>query len=306
MANELKVGMMNVQGSQKIDGLGMVVAWSPNGDADLQKMADAFAAIGFGEFAPNPRDLKEALRAALVAEFSKKNRRVAPCDPGYEVTQEIKIEGEIRNRHEHILSAWIERDKASGAEIVCVDDPALVNDVLGWVQEAQRKVDSTAIGAALTKTVEALKGIKIRDAGGAYWLPPASVARWLQLADALNNAGRPVRLREFEQAATPRTVASVLDAVESHVASTLDSMLTEIEKGTLGERALAKKQQETMDLADQLTEYESVLGSKLDVVRTRIAEVNLRAMQAESVVLAAKDARAREKDLASMYQSVAQ
>jgi hypothetical protein len=300
MSNELKVGMVGVQGAHKIEGLGMVVAWSPNGDADLQKMADAFAGIGFGEYAPSPRELKEALRAALVGEFSKKNRRVAPCDPGYEVTQEIKIDGEVRNRHEHILSAWIERDQ-SGAEIVCVDDPGMVDHVHQWVEEARKKVDSTAIGAALTKTVDALKGIKIRDAGGAYWLPPASVARWLQLAEALNNAGRPVRLREFEQAATARTVASVLDAVEAHVSSTLDAMLTEIEKGTLGERALSKKQQETMDLADQLTEYETVLGEKLDAVRSRIAEVNLRAVQAESVALSRKDERARARELASMY-----
>jgi hypothetical protein len=297
----LKVGVLNAEGVRKIEGLGLVVAWSPNGEADLQKMDDAFASIGFGEFAPKQRELKEALRAALVAEYSKKNQRVAPCGPGYEVTKEIQIEGEIRNRHEHVLSAWVERDKHSGAETILVQEPEMVNDVMQWVAEAQKKVDSTAIGAALTSTVDALKGVKIRDAGGAYWLPPASVARWLQLVDALNGAGRPVRLREFEQAATPRTIASVLDSVEAHVVSVLDVMMTEIEKGTLGERALGKKQQEAMDLADQLTEYEGVLGEKLDAVRQRIAEVNLRAMQAESVVLAAKDAKLREKEMAAAY-----
>jgi hypothetical protein len=282
--------------------MGLIVAWSPNGEADLQKMADAFAKIGYGEFAPSPRELKEALRAALVAEYSKKNQRVAPvANKGYEVTREVEIEGEIRNRHEHVLSAWVKKDQ-HGDPTLFIDDPAMVSTVIDWVEAAKKRVDSTAIGEALTKTVTALRGVKIRDAGGAYWLPPSSVGRWLQLKEALDEAGRPVRLREFEQAATARTVASVIDSVESLVDSTLEQMMVAIESGELGERALAKKQQETSDLAAQLAEYESVLGMKLDEVRKRIDEVHIRAMQAEALVMHQKDERERLKAQASGYQ----
>lgn len=283
--------------------MGAVVAWSPNGDADLQKMADGFAKIGMGQFAPTPRTLKEALRAALVGEYSKKNQRVAPCGKGYEVTKEVQIEGQIRNEHIHILSASVERDQTSGNEAVVIDDPSMAEAVLGWVEAARKKVDSTAVGEGLTRVVEALRGVKIRDAGGAYWLPPASVGRWVALKEALEQAGRPVRMREFEQAATARTVAAVIDSVSSHVDSSIDKMLTAIESGELGERALAAKEQEAMDLADQLTEYEAVLGTKLDEIRARVQETRIRAMQASSIVLAAKDAKNREKALSQQYQN---
>jgi len=286
MANEnniLTVPVTPVEGEtvDNIKALGLIVTWSAGHcEAQHQAVEDGFASVGLGDLAPKPRTLRDALHTGLVAEFSRKNRPVRPTPRGYEVVEESAINGGINLTREHVVAAWIERDKNSGGETIRVDVADKFDAVKAAADAAARRVDGTAIGKALTDVASrVLKGVLIRDAGGAFWIPPTSVATWNTLTEKLAKTGA-VKFRKFTVTGDSDTVDSLVDSAKSKVESMLAALIGDLDKGTLGPRALSARAEEASRLAEEITAWESVLGRALDAFREKVEEVQVRAAQA--------------------------
>ena len=286
MANEnniLTVPVTPVEGEtvDNIKALGLIVTWSAgHAEAQHQASEDSFAAVGLGDLAPKPRTLRDSLHCGLVETFSRKNRPVRPTPRGYEVVEESAINGGINLTREHVVAAWIERDKSSGAETIRVDVPEQFDAVKAATDAAARRIDGTAIGKALTDVAsKVLKGVLIREAGGAFWLPPSSVATWNVLTEKLAATGA-VKFRKFTVTGDSDTVDSLVDSAKSKVEAMLNSLVGDLDKGTLGPRALSARAEEASRLAEEITAWESVLGRALDAFREKVEEVQVRAAQA--------------------------
>jgi len=304
---ELVVPVQNVEEVRgHLDTMGIIVTWSPNGEARIEDMRAACGAIGFANLAPKPRDFKKALMAALTSRFSKKNRRVAPAGDGYEVLVEHPIPGQRRVQQEHVFSAWIE---VEGEEQFVVCDVEGFNldgatytaeDVAVWVGEAKQKVDGTAIGEALSSIGAALGGIPIRDAGGGYWIPAGSIGRWSALTEALEEAGRPVRMSVWDTASTARSIKSTIESIEAMVDKKCDGIMDEVTSGKLGVRALDTKTDEAIELVNQLAEYEATLGHGLEALRTKILSVQNATVKAGMAAQAAKVSKMQDRRMAAL------
>ena len=305
--NELVVPIQNVEQARgHLDTMGIIVTWSPNGEARLDDIKAAFASIGLGDLAPKARDFRKALMAALTAKFSRKNRRVAPAGKGYEVLVEHPVENAVRVETEHLLSAWIETEGEDQFVVTDIETFELdgahhtAEDLAQWVGEAKRRVDGTAIGESLSAIGASLGGIPIRDAGGGYWLPHGSIGRWSTLVEALNEAGRPVRMCVWDTAATPRSIESTLGAVESLVERKCEQIMNEVGKGTMGVRALDTKTTEVEGLVAQLDGLKAVLGNGIEALTQKALSVQGAVVKAGMAAQAAKVQKMQDRRLAAM------
>ena len=253
--------------AESLKALGLVVTFGAGGaEAQQQAVENEFASVGFGHDAPKPRTLRDSLHSGLVETFSKKNRPVRPTPRGYEVVQEHPTADGVNLTREHVVAAWIERDKSNGSEVVRVDVPDQYEEVKAAADAAQKRVDGTAIGKALAAVVvKRLGGFSIRDGGGAYWVPPASVETWLKLSTGLAATGA-VRFRKFTVTGDAGTAKP--------------------------SRGLTTQAEAAAALVDEIAAWESTLGRALDVIRAKAEEVQVRAAQAALASLAAGESEA--------------
>lgn len=273
-----------------VEGCGIIVTWSPAGEADLQGVGDAFAKVGLGKLAPAQRTLKDALRAALVAQYSKKNRRVAPTPRGYEVVDEVAAADGLSNEHVHVVSAWVEKN-ASGGEVVRCDDQHLAAELVEATAAARKRVEGAAVSEALaTVAQQNLAGTRIRDGGGAYWLPQSSVATWFALTDALEAVRGGVTTRPFTVTGDERTLQSVISTALAKVDAIVNETYEKIEAGKTGPKGLTNQAEAVANVAEQITVWESALGGSLEALRQKMYDAQMAATRAASLAQQAKDA----------------
>jgi hypothetical protein len=273
-----------------VEGCGIIVTWSPAGEADMQGVNDAFAKVGFGKLAPAQRTLKDALRAALVAQYSKKNRRVAPTPRGYEVVDEVATADGLSNEHQHVVSAWIEKN-SSGGEVVRCDDTGLSAELVEAVEAARKKVEGAAVAEALaTVAQQQLAGTRIRDGGGAYWLPQSSVATWFTLTDALEQVRGGVTTRPFTVSGDERTLQSVIATALAKVDAVVNETYVKIESGKVGPKGLTNQAEQVSLVAEQITVWESALGGSLEALRQKMYDAQMAATRAASLAQQQQDA----------------
>jgi hypothetical protein len=291
MANEnntLTVPVVANEDACAIPALGILVTWKAGGEAQQQECENVFASVGFGNDAPKPRTIRDSLHAGLVSEFSRKNRPVRPTPRGYEVVQETPTEDGKNLTREHVVAAWIERDRAAGSEVVRVDNAAHFDAVKAATDAAQKRVDGTSIGKALSTVAGSrLGGFSIRDGGGVYWVPPAAAETWAKLAQGLTKTGV-VRFRQFTVTGDAETVDSLVDSVEAKIEAVLSEIVADLDGGKVKTaRGLTARSEEAAALVEQLGQWETVLGRALDSFRTKVEEVQVRAAQAALAALSA-------------------
>lgn len=305
----LQVRVQGLEQARAVDVMGLIVTWEPNNsECRRESITAAFTLVGMADLAPEERSSKQALRAALSGRFSKKNRRVAPAEDGYDVSIEHPIPGQRRVRPEHVLSAWIEYGP-NGEETVMTDVESFEldgtvysrGDLEDWVEDARKRVDTDSISSALVKAGARLKGISMRSGGGAYWLPRGSIGRWMELKEALDAAGRPVIIGSWENKAGPISIESTINSVAAHVDRHCDDLLAKLAECTTV-RGIDTKTAEAVELIEQIAEYEKVLGLGLEELKAKAIAVKTATTQAAMIVTAEKEARARARAASARYQ----
>jgi hypothetical protein len=294
---DLTVETVHIEGraTSGLNAVGLIVSWTSSGEAVEADVKLAFDKGGFGRFAPKQRPLKDAMKAALVSEFSRKNRPVRPTKKGYEVVEETPAdETGLTNQHGHILSAWIESNKATGGtEQVRCDIAEYEPRLQQATAEARLRVEGAAVGEALTVVAKtALHGVAIRDGGGAYWIPQASVAQWLTLADALNSVSGGVSTREFTMMGDARTAAGLVASATAKVEEAVAGMYAAIAKGDKKAKGLLTIAEDAMALAEQVETWKAALGVGLEDLLKKAEDAQGAAAQAAQIALMAQEAEA--------------
>jgi hypothetical protein len=295
MSQELNGQVVEVEGRkiEQVDSVGIIVTWTGSGEADLVAVSDAFAKVGMGELAPKARSLREALKAALVAQYSKKNRRVAPTPRGYEVVEEVANEDGLTNSHRHVMSAWVEKHAASGGEVIRCDDAALFADLSEAVEACKKRVEGAVVAESLVDVAQKkLHGMKLRDGGGVYWLPKSNVGTWFTLTDALESIRGGITTRPFTVSGDDRTIKSVVESGISKVEAAVNEVYEKIAAGQVGPRALKTAAETVAALAEQVTTWEETLGASLEALRTKVFDAQIAATRAASALLQKEDASA--------------
>lgn len=288
----LTVPVLPVDGANlnELKAMGIIVTFSVGGEVEHQKVVDAFALVGLGEYAPKPRTLRDALKEGLIDLYSKKNCPVRPTPRGYEVVEETPQKDGIHLTRSKLVAAFIERDMASGSDVVRVDDPNRFAEVTAAVAAARGRVNGTDIGKALAEVAShALAATTIRDAGGAYWLPPSQVGTWRTLAETLAATGA-VRFRSFTVTGDAGTVESIVDSAKHKVETMLATFAADLDGGKLGPRALTTLAEDAERLVIEVEMWAKALGVGLDAMREKIEEVQVRAGQAAAAALSAESA----------------
>ncbi len=117
-----------------------------------------------------------------------------------------------------------------------------------------------------------LQAVALRDAGGVYFIPAASLPRFDEVARILKELGRHV-LHQIPALQTEDAVAAILDGLASETDAALTALRTELAEGDLGGRALASRARLCAAIGDKLATYEGVLGRGLEDLRGRLADV---------------------------------
>lgn len=288
-----------------VGAAGATVWWSLH-QTTLAELEPVWVAAGLpSALLPPPptpeRRLGRAVREAI---------RTAPVAGRLEGTP-IKRRGAWQVDHADVVDTG--GTVAKGVEFLAVaraqiEGDALVLDDLGTLSgyevcaEIRRiyerdstLLDANDVGLWLTSLIErTFSGIRLRRAGGCYYVPPANAESLAVVANLLREAG----VGEVQLLPTlPSEAAAqaVLSALAAEVGDVTDAVAAEISEGNVGVRALRSRVASLDDLVAKLGDYESLLGSALDSVRQRVTDAQTAATLAAFEI----EAKAADAALAS-------
>ena len=263
---------------------GAVVFWNAN-DSDREKVGRAFESVGLGECVPERVTESAALKAAIVELFGGKDRTVQAHkkkdENGYELVR-------------------IDRTKELGGRNgYTVDFCARIVEgrVVTWYGEADRYklqesflqhktiLKASAIGQALVAAVEALRGQRLTDRGGIYWMPEDAVDRWETLGLALAGCGveRENAVHMMQTIMTPQTVAAIKEQLIAEVLKDATTITVELTENNLSDEAVDRRKRRAKELRERVDFYASCLGDALQTLKDVLTVAEMSASAAVGI-----------------------
>jgi hypothetical protein len=190
------------------------------------------------------RPLEERGSHALVREV------VSGIDLSYDVALRVKLDVAGRvviEPEDHPLGPKIRASYDHHLEVCAADD------IGGWLVGLVAEVD----------------GVAMRERGGIYFVPPTKLPLWQAMTAALRKVSNH-RMFELPAVTAGSAVEAILDAISQEAEADATKMEAELLSDELGGRALASRVSKTEALEAKVTRYESLLGTKLDVLRDRL------------------------------------
>jgi hypothetical protein len=153
----------------------------------------------------------------------------------------------------------------SGIAVEGEHEAALVNAFA----EAKAALSPQDVSVWLTKQLELLGAVALRETGGFYFVPQDVIFAWEEIATAVKLAS------SHKLYAVPALKSQdALDAILGAVTLDTQAACAEASRdlGTLGKRGLATREGELSALVQRASRYEAILGKKLDTLRVAIEE----------------------------------
>lgn len=283
------------QGTQQVQGIvavtesmetaGAIVWWRLSGSTDGYALRKAWDEAGLPEeLVPELPSAEKALRRAVM-EQRERRRLVRPLEgtKGWAIVDESAT-GEdldysiaIRVTVNKIGHADVEPAGATGADEIKV----AYNRHLE--QLAQTDISTWLVGLAAR-----VRAVALRDTGGVYFIPREQLALWRLMAGALS-AASDHRVFEVPALKSDEAVEAVLDAVAREAEAAAQVMEEELEKESLGERALRTRTERCGAIEEKLQTYEKLLGTSLDALHDRLESLRANLAVAALAVMAGDD-----------------
>ncbi len=268
VTQELKVG-------------GAVVFWSIAEFSNHKTLVDGLKDMGYPKSAPLPRTPGACLKEALSDVLGNAKTLIRPLDSkrdeGFCVLSEDR--GEDSNSYTHSLTAKVNPDTLQ-ISLNPFDDrangiAAAFNKQLGLVRPAQ-------VTGSMTSVLRALAGTSLRPKGSVYWIPDFAIDQWKRLSDlvelsAVSGKSAVYTVRNIMDG---DSMKAIRDAIITEVLSEAGKINDEINTGELGDRALASRKKQAIDLHEKISQYEAILTLGLDKLHDAVD-------QAEQAVLKA-------------------
>jgi hypothetical protein len=252
---------------------GVIALWETSNDFVLQGVEDAFASIGHGAKAPNPRTPLAALKAAMGTMTGKATgRRIAPMGTGYALLVEHVDDVAKTVETSQGLTVWLEKSPITTATVLNSNDPAALPEVQTAWNAAKAEVDGAAVSACLVEACAALGGIPLRTSGGVYWLPASAADDWRRLAAGIEaaSASRTARCYAVTTGGDPESVRAIAESFVREADALVAEAGAELDAGGVSGRVATARAARLADLVAQAANYEKNLATSLAEVRARI------------------------------------
>lgn len=246
---------------------GAVVWWRLLGTTELSKLAFEWEARGLDpKLLPRPVTPGSALwRAAL--EFQDKHLLARPCGKkGRDVSMVRETLGDTNT---YDTELHVRLNEGSTDLVVTPADHVMAPKLRAAFRNHLEHLSTQDMGAWLAGLTVTMKALSLRDTGGIYFVPRATLPAWQQI-EAVVHAVTAHAVFELPALRTEEAVAAILDSLTRTVEAEAQAMDTELADGQLGARALTTRTSKVEGLVTMMAAYEDLLGDKLVVLKDRM------------------------------------
>jgi hypothetical protein len=246
--------------------VGRIVFWQLAGSVEQAALARALEAQGAGAKPPEEVSPAVALHRGVEAVARATQGEVHQVARG---VWAIVGKGEAQETTSELGSiAYAIRSKA---RLSSNGTPAVEGyseqEIVDAFAVAKASLSPQDISVWLTKQLDKLGAVALRETGGFYFVPQDVVGAWEEVASAVKFASA------HKLYAVPALrSADALDAILGAVTLDTESACKEASRdlGTLGQRGLQTRESELRALCERAGRYEKILGRKLDSLRGAI------------------------------------
>lgn len=250
---------------------GAVIFWS-SGPSDREYIKARLAALGLEKFTPRRRTDNSALKGAL---------------------EEHAAGGKnIRKGKDKLVHAHKQQNK-NGFDVIDVELGEEANDYVidftakvheGQVRVGQGYADtwelqklfeklkgetsSQAVSDCLVNILAHLGGVRLREAGGVYWIPASAISTWDDVSAMMESAGRN-RIERLTTIIDDKTVRAVQTAIVEEI-QTAVSQINEDLAGGIGSEAIDRRDAIAKSLFARIEMYEGILGVAMDQIKCAV------------------------------------
>jgi hypothetical protein len=266
---------------QAISIAGAVTYWTLAEWTNVEKIHDSLVDLGLDKFVPSPPTPAVALRRALVDVFRKRNKLVRPLKHGrFAVVDETRKGDDL----DYAVELRAEANNGDVLDFQPADHPAEAA-VADAYARLRLRAPALAVSSSLSSIASHLRGVRLRDTGGVYWIPEAGLETWRKVATAFEEASSSGRTMVYRlrTAVDDAAVTAVAAAIEKEVEDAVDEIKGKI-RDQVRPTALKRRVEETEALQDKIDRYEKILGRSLQHLRDKAketeGEANLAALAA--------------------------
>ena len=273
------------------DRAGATTWWRLSGEvlrADLVKALNDAGLTDLADTVPCPEP-ETALRRA-VSELRGKRRLIRPIRRGVWAVIEEEVDM-TKDKLKHWEGPVARLDKIGRAQLdnATPEEAELVTKQYAHHLQVLTTED---VSAWLSHRVQAASAVAMRGGGGVYYVPPAQMPLWRAIKNALASCAGGHRIHTLPtMEITSDGAEAILDALSTEVETACARIHKQCEEG-LGVRALEYRTTFGQGLLNKVTEYESLMGTRLDRMRELLGTLEVDVAQARMAAEAEVDDKA--------------
>lgn len=242
---------------------GFIAFWTSASWSDPYRLKTGFESIDLKGFEPTPMKPAQALREALMDHFRAKTIMVRPLksEGGFIAIDEKR--GDSNNDYKKLFSVHVQGEE--GERLSFDPLPEDAQEIAGKYSQRLNSIPGHSVGSALVKIVASMRGTAIRKTGGVYWINGSHAAKWSgvqRVVEASATHGES-RIYMATMKVDAESIRVVKDAIQREILQESQSILDEMLKGDVGERAMKTRLEYLDELQAKVAEYESVVGESL-------------------------------------------
>lgn len=259
-------------GSIRLDG--MITFWSAASFYSRSQLKTSLAALGLEPFAPHQSTYDANLRYSLARVFNTGEDLIRSNKGGFCVLREVRGEREQSNDYVSRYTFWLDGPEHNKLMMRPVDQ-GVGEQVARVFNEFCGLVTHHAVTKMLTALLARLGGVPLRPTGAVYWLPAQAESDWQAISQAVESAAAHGHMavylirHQFDQ----DSVRAVRDALISEAEAEAERIEREVMSEELGARALETRKASANQVIDKLTDYERLLDTTLQGVKSRLETV---------------------------------
>lgn len=274
--------------TEALETAGAIVWWRIAGGFDLRALRAAWEAEKLASvWLPEPPSAVTALRRAVTEERSPTRLVRTQKNGALVLVDEQEIGGELE--YTPVLRVTLDQVGRPEFRRSGSWNQDLVDRIHESYDQHLETVSAGDVSSWLTRMMDRLRAVPLRETGGIYFVPRFAVADWEGIVRAVRAASEhtisSVPALRSDEAAT-----AVLDAITLEAEKAVAAMTAEVERGELGVRALETRIGTADTVNEKVSRYEKLFGAQLDGMHDAITK--LRASLAVAIM------KAQEEDAA--------
>lgn len=280
---------------RSFDASGAVVCWDSHRVA-RQPVVDAFTSVGFSKLVPKANELVAVTDAAKcvagnVGMIGKdqygndlprlKYFTLDRSAVGVGVYQEIR--GKKQNEYRFMFSAGLD-ENTNQPHILHIDPSCPFGRVFTYdssvllrssYYDAVDFLPASDLTRAVNTLVKKSHGVLLKDNGGTFFLPGDFIARYSQVADAIEPHGPKLHVWTVDLTSNPKLVETVNDRMQTELVARIDARQAEWDAlvaagGKPRTDGLKSRYEAMVEDARQIEYYEQFFSTKLDELRAAL------------------------------------